>query len=55
MTGGLNILLTEIQMDTKLDRVQKEIMEKVPATEDIMYSLSKQFTIYTKNIHPPEK
>ena len=35
------MLLTEIQMDTELDRVQKEIMEKVPVAEDIICSLSK--------------
>ena len=49
------MFLTEIQMDTELDKVQKEIMEKVPAAEDIMCSLSKQFTICANNIHPPEK
>ena len=40
MAGGLKMLLTEIQTDTELDRVQKEIMEKVPAVEDIMCSLN---------------
>ena len=49
------MFLTEIQTDTELDRVQKEIMEKVLATDDIMYSLSKQFTICAKKIRPPEK
>ena len=49
------MMLTEMQTDTELDRVQKEIMEKVPAAEDIMSSLSKQFTICTKKIRPPEK
>ena len=49
------MLLTEIQTDIELDIVQKEIMEKVPAAEDIMCSLSKRFTIYAKKIRPPEK
>ena len=49
------MLLTEIQTDIELDRVKKEIMEKVPAAEDIMCSLSKQFTIYAKKICPLEK
>ena len=49
------MLLTEIQTDTELDRVQKEIMEKVPVAEVIMCSLNKKFTIYTKKIRPPER
>ena len=49
------MLFTEIQTETELGRVQKEIMERVPAAEDIMCSLSKQFTIYAKNIRPPKK
>ena len=41
--------------DTELDRVQKEIVEKEQATEDIMRNLNKQFTIFANNILPPEK
>ena len=33
----------------------QEIVEKEQATEDIMRSLNKQFTIFSNNILPPEK
>ena len=33
----------------------QEIMEKEQATEDIMRSLNKKFTIFANNILPPEK
>ena len=49
------MMLTEMQTDTELDRVQKEIVEKEQATKDIMHSLNKQFTILANNILPPEK
>ena len=48
------MMLTEMQTDTELDRVQKEIVEKEQAAEDIMRSLNKQFTIFANNILPPE-
>ena len=48
-------MLTEMQMDTELDRVHKEIVEKEQAVEDIMHSLNKQFTIFTNKILSPEK
>ena len=49
------MMLTEMQMDTELDTVQKEIVGKEQAAEDIMRSLNKQFTIFTNKILPPEK
>ena len=49
------MMLTDMQMDTKLDRVQKEIVEKEQAAEDIMHSLNKQFTIFANKILPLEK
>ena len=49
------MLLKGIQTDIELDRVQKEIMEKVPAAKDIMCTLSKQFTIFANKILPPDK
>ena len=49
------MMLTKMQIDTKLKRVQKEIVEKEQAAEDIMRSLNKQFTIFANNILPPEK
>ena len=48
-------MLTEIQTDTELDRVQKEIVEKEQVAEDIMRSLNKQFTIFANKILVPEK
>ena len=33
----------------------QEIVEKEQAADDIMHSLSKQFTIFTNMILPPEK
>ena len=49
------MMLTEMQMDTGLDRVQKEIVEKDQAAEDIMRSLNKQFTIFANKIIVPKK
>ena len=49
------MLLTEIQMDTDLDRVQKEIVEKEQAADDIMCGLNMQFTIFANKILPPDK
>ena len=49
------MMLTEMQTDTELDRVQKQIVEKKPATEDIMRSLNKQFTIFANKILALEK
>ena len=48
-------MLTEMQKDTKLDIVQKKIVEKEQAAEDIMCNLNKQFTIFSNKIPPPEK
>ena len=49
------MMLTEMQMDTELDKVQKDIVEKEQAAEDIMRSLNKQFTIFANKILPPKK
>ena len=49
------MMLIEMQTDTELDRVQKEIVEKEQAAENIMRSLNKQFTIFANKILPPEK
>ena len=49
------MLLTDMQMDTKLDRLQKKIAEKEQAADDIMPSLNKQFSIFAKKILPPDK
>ena len=49
------MMLTEMQIDTDLDRAQKEIVEKEQAAEDIMRILNKQFTIFANKILPPKK
>ena len=49
------MMLTEMQMNKELDRVQNEIIEKEQATEDFMRNLNKQFTIFANKILPPEK
>ena len=49
------MMLTEMQMDTKLDRVQKEIAEKEQPTNDMMLGLNKQFSIFANKILLPDK
>ena len=49
------MMLTEMQMDTELDRVQKEIVEKEQVAKDIMCNLNKQVTIFTNKILPLDK
>ena len=49
------MMLTEMQTNIELDRVQKEIVEKEQAAEDIMRSLNKQFIIFSNKILPAEK
>ena len=48
-------MLTEMQTDTELDRVQKELVDKEQAAKDIMRGLNKQFTIFANKILPPDK
>ena len=48
------MMLTEMQTDTELDKVQ-EIVEKEQAADDIMCNLNKQFNIFANKILPPEK
>ena len=43
MAEGLKMMLTEKQMDTELDRVQKEQLA------------NKKFTIFSNKILPPDK
>ena len=49
------MMVTEMQMDTEPNRVEKEIIQKEQAAEDIMRNLNKQFTIFANKIIPPEK
>ena len=42
------MMLTEMQTDTELERVQKELLAKEQAAD-------KQFTIFTNKILPPDK
>ena len=49
------MMLIEMQKDTELNRVQKELAENEKAADDIMCGINKQFTIFANNILPPEK
>ena len=49
------MMLTNMQTDTELDRVQKDIMEKEQAADDIMCGLNKKFIIFANKILPLDK